>query len=233
MLTRWQLASTQPGAAPLLERLPIFTPSGFRTASLRSNELVLSTRDGNYFMSRTNTEPEFSRYLNRGSGWNGTSPDGHWLAACGRMWPVMRIYHLPDVELAATLTNRSEVWTFAFSPRAHELAVVARTGLEFYDTTTWQRARELPVPSERVSEVIYMPDGLAFWHTSDGRTSGLRDARTLEALLPLPAGTRPVALSADGRQLAVSVNTRRVQVWDLARVRELFRDLGVDWTQSP
>src|SRR5262249_49455241 len=141
------------------------------------------------------------------------------------------LYQLPEVKLVATLTNRSDVWTFAFSPRGHELAVATRTGLEFYDTATWQRARELPVAGERLSDIIYTPDGLAFWHTSDGRTSALRDARTLEALLSLPTGTRPLALSADGRQLAVSVNTRRVQVWDLARVREQFRDLGVDWTE--
>jgi WD40 repeat protein len=231
MLTRWQLAPTQPGAAPLLESLPIFTPSGFRTASLRSNELVLCTRTGTCFMSCTNTQPELARYVNQGSGWGGTSPDGRWLAASGRMWPVMRIYQLPEVELAAALTNRSEVWTFAFSPRGHELAVATRAGLEFYDTRSWQRTRELAVASERQSEIIYTPDGSAFWHTSDGRTSALRDARTLEALLPLPTGTLPLALSADGRQLAVSVNTRRVQVWDLARVHEQLRDLGVDWTE--
>src|SRR5262249_45056248 len=137
MLTRWQPTSSQPGAAPLLEPPPIFTPSGFRTASLRSNELVLCTRDGTCFMSCTNTQPEFTRYVNQGSGWGGASPDGRWLASCGRTWPVMRIYHLPEVELAATLTNRSDVWTFAFSPRGHELAVATRAGLEFYDTTTW------------------------------------------------------------------------------------------------
>jgi len=36
----------------------------------------------------------------------------------------------------------------------------------------------------------------------------------------------------DGRHLAVSVNLRRVQVWDLAEVRLRLREVGLDW-QSP
>jgi hypothetical protein len=48
----------------------------------------------------------------------------------------------------------------------------------------------------------------------------------------LPTGTLPLALSADGRRLAVSVDARRLQVWDLDEVRARFRELGLDW-ESP
>jgi WD40 repeat protein len=162
-----------------------------------------------------------------GSRWAG--PADRWLAARHEFSPLLRVYQLPGVERAAWLANRSDVWTFAFSPHGHELAVATRTGLEFYDTTSWERARELPIASERQSEIIYTPDGSAFWHTSDGRTSSLRDARTLEVLLPLPARTLPLALSPDGRQLAVSVDMRRVQVWDLRAFRGELAKLGLDW----
>jgi hypothetical protein len=39
----------------------------------------------------------------------------------------------------------------------------------------------------------------------------------------------PLAVSPDGKWLAVSVDGRRLQAWDLAWIGEQFRDLGVDW----
>jgi fructose-1,6-bisphosphatase/inositol monophosphatase family enzyme len=42
----------------------------------------------------------------------------------------------------------------------------------------------------------------------------------------------PLAVSADGRYLAVSVEAQRLQVWDLAALREQFRALGLDWTDG-
>jgi hypothetical protein len=43
------------------------------------------------------------------------------------------------------------------------------------------------------------------------------------------ANTIPLAISPDGRHLAVSVDLRRMQVWDLAEVRERLGELGLDW----
>jgi WD40 repeat protein len=227
LLTRWQLTPGPPGESPQLNDLPVFAPPGLFTASLRSNELVLTGFDGIGFLDLTNAEVSPHHQQKKAEGWSGVSPDGRWLAVKYGISPLLRVYRLPEVELTAWLTNRSDVWTFAFS--SQELAVATRTGLEFYDTTRWQRTRELAVPGERQSEIIYTPDESALWYTSDGRTSALRDARTLDVVLPLPAGTLPLALSADGRRLAVSVDTRRVQVWELAKVREQLRGLGVDW----
>jgi len=48
-------------------------------------------------------------------------------------------------------------------------------------------------------------------------------------LLPLPTGMLPLALSPDGRHLAVSVDLRRLQVWDLAEVRAQLSQVGLDW----
>ena len=80
--------------------------------------------------------------------------------------------------------------------------------------------------------LLYMPDARAVWLTKDQRTAGLYDARTLEPLLLLPTGMLPLALSADGQHLAVSVDSRRVQIWDLVEVRERLRGLGLDWAAS-
>jgi hypothetical protein len=42
----------------------------------------------------------------------------------------------------------------------------------------------------------------------------------------------PLAISPDGRQLAVSIDGQRLQVWDLAALREQFRALGLDWGEG-
>ena len=39
----------------------------------------------------------------------------------------------------------------------------------------------------------------------------------------------PLALSPDGRHLAVSLDAQRLQVWDLAEVRRQLDELGLDW----
>jgi hypothetical protein len=51
----------------------------------------------------------------------------------------------------------------------------------------------------------------------------------LELLLPLPLGTYPLAVSPDDRYLAVSVDLRRLQVWDLVEVRRQLAEFGLDW----
>jgi hypothetical protein len=38
-----------------------------------------------------------------------------------------------------------------------------------------------------------------------------------------------LALSPDGRFLAVNVDSRRLQVWDVTEVRRQLRRLGLDW----
>ena len=55
------------------------------------------------------------------------------------------------------------------------------------------------------------------------------DARTLAPLLMLPTGMLPLALSPDGLKLAVSVDMRRLQVWDLTALRAELARLELDW----
>jgi hypothetical protein len=74
-----------------------------------------------------------------------------------------------------------------------------------------------------------MPAVREFWVTHDSSRAGLYDTRTIEPLLPLPKGMLPLALSPDGRHLAVSVDARRLQLWDLSEIREQLRAFGLDW----
>ena len=115
-----------------------------------------------------------------------------------------------------------------FSPLGDEVAVPSRLGIEFWNTTTWQRTRHLT----NATHILYAHDARTFWLWTGYRTAGLYNARTAELLLPLPSNTIPHALSPDGGRLAVTVDARRVQVWDLAKVRERLRELGLDWVDQ-
>ena len=49
--------------------------------------------------------------------------------------------------------------------------------------------------------------------------------------MPLPINIFPLTVSPDGRRLAVSVDLRRLQVWDLAEVRRQLGQLGLNWRE--
>ena len=142
--------------------------------------------------------------------------------------PHLYLYRLPGFERVATLTNAARISRFEFSPRNDEVAVGSRGGVEFWSTRTWQRTRHLT----NFTVLRYSPDARTFWLATQFLTAGLHDARTAEPLLPLPPNTLPLALSPDGRHLAVSVDQRYVQVWNLAEVRLRLRELGLDWAAS-
>jgi hypothetical protein len=113
-----------------------------------------------------------------------------------------------------------------FSPGGEEVAICSsRAGVEFWSTATWQRTRALT----NFIRVMFAADGRGWWLTKDSRNGGLYEPETLRELLPLPPGALPLALSGDGRYLAVSVDARRLQLWDLSEVQKQLRDLGLGW----
>ena len=76
---------------------------------------------------------------------------------------------------------------------------------------------------------FYTPDGEGIWMVTHFRHAGLFDRRTLQPLLPLPNNVLPLAISPDGRHLAVSVEGRRVQLWDMPALRRELAELGLNW----
>ena len=158
-------------------------------------------------------------------GVSGVSEDSRWLAIYAPYTPWLYVYSLPGLEPVATLTNRANVSGFAFSVGGDQVAVSSRLGLEFWSTATWARTRVVT----NFINILMSPDPSVYWLSRNYRSGGLFDAKTLELLLPLPTGTLPLALSRDGRYLAVNVDARRLQLWDLREVRNQLRALGLDW----
>jgi WD40 repeat protein/predicted Ser/Thr protein kinase len=225
---RFRVTPGTNGAAPELERLGMASPAGFVSLCLVSNGVVLTGSSGSRLAAFDQLAEDSAPWKRTVDGLNGASPDGQWLGMFRSYTPHLYIHRLPGLERVAKLTNDANISRFEFSPLNDEVAVSSRAaGITFWSTATWQRTRHLT----NFTDLRYSPDGRTFW-LSTVRTTALHDARTLEPLLPLPTGTLPLAFSADGRYLAASVDSRRMQVWDLAAVRNQLRAINMDWAKT-
>ncbi len=223
---RWRIRPpANSDVPPRLERLPLRKPEGFTFLALRSNSVVLTTANGSQLLAPEDVRTGSDRWVPTTDGINGASPDGRWLAIHRRFATSLYVYRLPDLQQVAKLPHPVSIGDFQFSPLGDELAVASRWGVELWSTRTWERTRALP----NFSRILYAPDARTLWLTKDFRTAGLYDARDWKPLLMLPTGMLPLALSPDGRQLAVSVDMRRLQVWDLAALRAELAKLGLEW----
>ena len=228
---RWRLTpATNPAAPPELTRLPLSIPRGFTFLGLVSNSVVMTGSKGSQILASEEIRTGSERWSPTIPGINGVSPDGRWLGVYRPFSTLLHVYRLPGLEQVAKLTHPSGFGDFQFSPLGDEVAITSlrdRTLSAFWNTTTWQHTRTLT----NCGRVLYTPDARALWLTQDQRAAGLYDGRTLEPLLLLPTGMLPLALSPDGQRVAMSVDAQRLQLWDMAALRQQFRELGLDWTE--
>lgn len=223
--SRWQLTpATNALSPPLLKKLALPGTGGVASLCPMSNNVILTSQQGSKLVSLENLS-DARPWSPTSTGLIGTSPDGHLLGIFPPFGRILSIYRLPGFEVVACLTNQNAIKEFRFSPRGDEVAVSTPLAIEIWSTSTWQRTRELT----NFMNLIFASEAGAWWLTSDFRSAGLYDARTRDLLLPLPTGMLPLAVSPDGRFLAVSVEASRLQVWDMAEVRRRFRELGLDW----
>ena len=225
---RWRVSpGTNTASPPELSPLELAMPEGFVSLCVVSNGVVMSGKRGSALVDSEHFGTGGDNWKRSVDGLNGSSPDGRWLAMFRSFTPHLFVHHLPDLERVTILTNASNVRTFQFAPSGDELAVSCRLGVELWSTATWQRTRTIT----DLNNQLYSADGRTMWLAQEFRAGGLHDARTLELLMPLPVGTYPLAVSPDGRRLAVSVDLRRLQVWDLEEVRQQLAQLGLDWRE--
>jgi len=211
-------------SAPELQPVALANPAGFNSVCLASNVMVWTCSSGSRIGAPD--QPERERvWTPTASGMSGASPDARWLGVYHLDGNILSIYRLMTLEPVATLTNRGSIYNVQFSPKGDEVAVTSKERIDFWSTSTWQRTREI----KGFMNILYAPDARTLWLMEDYRSAGLYDAATLELLLPLPTGMLPLALDPDGRQLVVSVDLSRLQVWDIPELRRQLRSLGLDW----
>jgi WD40 repeat protein len=224
--TRWQIQPATATNGLRLQRLKMVRPEGYFSLSIASNLVVFTGARGTKVVPWDQLGSDTGTWKPTVTGWNNLSPDRRLLAIYRPFQQHLYIHRFPDLERVAKLTNEARISEIEFSPLGNEVAVGSRAGVEFWDTTTWQRTRRLT----NFGDILYSQDAETFWLSKRATGSAvLCDARTAEPLLPLPVNTLPLALSPDGRQLAVSVDARHMQVWDLTEIRQRLAELGLDW----
>jgi WD40 repeat protein len=223
---RWRITpTTNAGAPPQVERLPLYKPEGYTSLCLISNVVVLTSSNGAQLLAPQDIEAGAGNWARTTPGLSRASPDSRWLGIYLPYDRRLYVYALPGLEAVAKLTHPAAIGGLQFVQQAQEVAIYSRTGIEFWSTVTWERTHTLT----NFRSIIAATDQRSWWLTKDFRSVGLYAPRSSKELLPLPAGTLPLAVSPDGRHLAVSVDARRLQLWDIAEVRKRFRELGVDW----
>jgi serine/threonine protein kinase/WD40 repeat protein/tetratricopeptide (TPR) repeat protein len=174
------------------------------------------------------------RFLNHPVGWLRLSPDGKWLASsvengyASQLWDVetgRRVRDFPGM-------RNAEV---GFSPDNRWLVFASAREYLFYRVGSWE-------PGPRVSRdgAGYQLGPVAF--SRDGRTAAIapsprvirlidpesgREFATLEA--PIPDGLKSLCFTPDGDRLLAGTVHGVIQAWDLRRIRDQLRALGLDW----
>jgi hypothetical protein len=226
---RYQLVSSAVARnPPELRRLEFPVPEGFTSFCLASNRAILTTLTGSRSMDLASPVNLQLPKIPTVSGINRCSPDGRWLGIYSPYSPILRVYDLAHSKPAAELRNGASIGEFEFSPDGAELVVASRDSLDFWQTSTWEHTRRIT----NFMGILYQNQEGPWWMLQDFQHAGLYEARTLRPLLPLPPGMLPLALSPDGALLAVSVDARRVQVWNLKELRAQLRGLGIDFASG-
>ncbi len=229
-LERWQVApGSDDTTPPQVKALPAQFPKGLTGAALSGNEIIMTSDQGAHFVALTNLASGEGRAVSVPPGLGCVSPDGRWLAMLYDYSPIVGIYQLPGMEQVTRLQTSNRVGSVIFSPNADEMLVINRSGVEWFDTATWRCTRRQPGTPVSGSYAFYTPDGKGIWMVTHFRNAALLDRQTLEPLLPLPNDILPLAVSPDGRQLAVSVDGRRVRLWDMHLLRHELAKVGLDW----
>jgi WD40 repeat protein len=207
--------------------VPVEIPARDKISSLSvaSNLVVFTGREGSAITTLGDLPTSGYDWLRTDDGLNGVSSDRHWLGIFHPYSPVLSVYRLPGLQPAVTLQNLANISEFVFSPTGDELAVCSQNGVEFWSTNNWTKTRILT----NFTSIVFSPGDSTYWLTSDYRNAGLYAATTLSPLLPLPTGILPLALDSSGRRLAVSIDMRHLQVWDLEDVHRKLRELGLGW----
>jgi WD40 repeat protein len=228
---RWRLhPATNRWSAPVLERRELYLPARFASISVTSNQVAWTCAAGSRVSVLDRVAIADDPWTPTMSGVNGISSDGRWLAIYRPYTPNLAVYRLPELMEVARLTSRSRVSGFAFTPSGDELAVASNGQVEFWSTASWEPTRMATNHTGLPGFGVLFPnDGRTLWLAKGLRRAGLHDLRTFEPLLPLPTGMLPLALSADDRQLVVSVGGRRIQIWNLAELRQELEKFGLGW----
>jgi serine/threonine protein kinase/WD40 repeat protein/tetratricopeptide (TPR) repeat protein len=181
---------------------------------------------------------------NRGMTSVAVSPDGHWAAAGGWYTPGITLWDLRRHRLDRILKpqDASGITKFfaGFSPDGRWLISStmpdnSRHAYHFYRVGTWEIERRIHSDQIATHAAIAHDGGLMALKLDDqimlADTATGRELARLSTVQPL--APTPLAFSPDGTKLLVSTDRNTAHLWDLRRVRNQLRTMGLDWDAPP
>lgn len=231
-LYRWRLGS-EPDPhrfGALLTPLKVPEVSRIYSSQFNGKDLIVGAENG--VITLPWTFPSAAPIVSPPAGafFGELSPQGDLIVA--RRYRELDCYQLTPWKRVRSVGLSSDLVSHCFVPDGSEIAAAARKGITFLDSRTGQVNRTFPASLSESGDLLFEPDGRAFWLTRDEREAGLHDRQTFAPLLRLPLGWIPRALSTDGRWLAITLQAERLQVWDLWMLRHELQELGVDWAKD-
>jgi WD40 repeat protein len=166
------------------------------------------------------------------------SPDNRWLAAGS--WPQsgVRVWDVSTGKAVAIL-NTSSSSQPTFSADGRWLVVGAGDGYQFYQTDGWKAAHQVRRVDcgHKPATAAFSQDGklVAVW-TRPGQVSLLNPNDGSEyAVLPITTRSGSIEangelrFTADGSNLVVVADRKRIQVWNITSIRTQLAAVGLDW----
>jgi serine/threonine protein kinase/WD40 repeat protein/Tfp pilus assembly protein PilF len=166
-----------------------------------------------------------------------TSPDGKWIATGTQHGPGVKLWEAQTGKEHRHLIRDERMATVTFSPDSRWLVTGTGTAFAVWDVVSGNLVREIRREQDRgdASGAAFSPDGKLLAVALGLSEVQLIDSATWRPVArllgpdPCYLEVGPHAFSPDGGQFVVATLTGNLRVWDLRRIREQLRDLGLDW----
>lgn len=145
------------------------------------------------------------------------SPDSTMLVA-GGLGDDVSVWTLPSGEAVTTLKgHQTAVMSVAFLSQGGYLASLGyEQVVRFWNTTTWEETRALPVPGGTARGITFSPDESTAAVSMEGKVQ-LRSVADWSLQAELPVSVKAIygtTFSPDGRWLAAGAADGKIRVWD-------------------
>jgi serine/threonine protein kinase/WD40 repeat protein len=160
------------------------------------------------------------------------SPDGRFVATGTHGGVGIKVWNIAERRLERSIDTGTASRP-AFSPDGRWLAVCTGTECSLWRVESWEAGISVPVS---YGSVCFSPENLLTVTVTPGVLALIDpDSGHILARLKDPNQDRALSLtySPDGAQLVVPSNDNQaVRVWDLRRIREHLKTMGLDWNAA-
>jgi WD40 repeat protein/predicted Ser/Thr protein kinase len=202
-----------------------------RDTSADGSLLVLSNNATGHFIVVDSVGRTMLRLPHPGTLATAISPDGKWLLTSSYLQPGVKVWSLPDGTHTSTLLNgQSVVRIMALGDRRFLLRTSDSTHV--FQSGTWRHERQLDLPTP-VNSMACTPDGRLIAVQGDNEIRILSTANLTEVHhLTAPAhagwlGEGHLVFSPDGSMLLLHTAVGTVVRWNLAKLADTLRQLGL------